>query len=398
MPDFSVFNLLTAAAWLNAGLWLVALAMTWRGLRSQQPLPAPADDALTHTDAPLVSILVPARNEAGRALRASLNSMLAQDYGNFEVVAVNDRSEDATGDILRELAQASHKLIVVEGAEMPAGWLGKPHAMAQAVGASRGEWLLATDADMIFAPAALRTVTAYATAHGFDAVTLLPHVVCGSFWERVFLPVFGWAMLVAMPVSRVNNPRRRESAGVGGFFLMRREALEKVGGYAAVRAEVAEDLRLGALLKESGARLRLESGEDLISTRMQTNLRDLWDGFTKNMFAGMQFKLLPTLAGGASMALFAALPVFAAAATFAAGGAWVLWLPCVLVWLWQAAIFALVNRRWGVPVVYALTMPLGFALFDAVLLNSAWRILSRRGVTWKGREIYGANGVRPPIP
>jgi chlorobactene glucosyltransferase len=203
-------------------------------------------------------------------------------------------------------------------------------------------------------------------------------------------------MLLAMPISRVNDPRRRESSGVGGFFLMRRTALEKIGGYAAVRTEVAEDLRLGALLKESGARLRLESGEDLISTRMQTNLRDLWEGFTKNMFAGMQFKVLQTLGGSLSMALFAVLPVFVGLAVCAAGGAWVLWLPCLLAWLFQVTIFALVNRRWGVPVAYALTMPLGFALFDAVLLNSAWRILSRRGVTWKGRDIYGADGIRPP--
>lgn len=387
------FNLLVLAAWLNAGLWLLALAFTWRGLRQQKLLPAPPPNSV---NAPLISLLVPARNEATRVLRASLASMLAQDYSNLELIAVNDRSTDETGDILRTIAIDDHRLQALDGTATPVNWLGKPHAMAQAVAAARGEWLLATDADMIFAPHAVHTVVSYALANNYDAVTLLPKVVCGSFWERIFLPVFGWSMLVAMPVNRVNDPKRKESVGVGGFFLIRREALEKVGGYAAVRAEVAEDLRLGALLKESGARLRLEYGADLISTRMQTNLRDLWEGFTKNMFAGMQFKLWPTLGGSLSIFLFAVLPLFVAVVGLFIENVRPLSVPCGVVWLLQIAIFALINSRCEVPMRYALTMPLGFAMFDAVLLNSAWRILTRRGVTWKGRNIYGADGVRPP--
>ena len=209
------FNLLTLVGWLNAGLWCVALALTWRGLRQQKPLPAPPDDELAGPDAPLVSLLVPARNEAGRVLRESLASMLEQDYGNLEIIAVNDRSEDDTGDILRAIAKENPNLRAIEGAPAPPDWLGKPHAMAQAVAAARGEWLLATDADMIFAPRAVRTVLDYAQANDYDAVTLLPRIVCGSFWERVFLPAFGWFMLLAMPARRVNNPQRKEAAGVG---------------------------------------------------------------------------------------------------------------------------------------------------------------------------------------
>lgn len=392
MFKWNWFNLLVLAAWLNAGLWLLALVFTWRGLRQQKPLPTPAEGS----SRPLVSLLVPARNEASRVLRASLASMLAQDYNHLEIIAVNDRSTDTTGPILQEIANTNQRLHFIDGTETPEGWLGKPHAMAQAVAAAQGEWLLATDADMIFAPRAVGTVMAHALKHDYDAVTLLPRVECGSFWERIFLPVFGWSMLVAMPISRVNDPRRRESVGVGGFFLLKRAALEKIGGYAAVRAEVAEDLRLGALLKESGARLRLEYGLDLISTRMQTNLSDLWEGFTKNMFAGMQFKLLPTIGGVLSMFIFAVLPWLVAVAGLFSANLRPLCVPCSLVWLLQVAIFALINRSWEVPLRYALTMPLGFALFDAVLLNSAWRILTGRGVVWKGRNIYGAGGVQPP--
>ena len=183
--------------------------------------------------------------------------------------------------------------------------------------------------------------------------------------------------------------------------MLRCEALAEVGGYAAVRAEVAEDLRLGALLKHQGARLRLEYGADLVSTRMQTNLRDLWEGFSKNLFAGMQFRLGAALAGGLGITLGAILPFLAAIFCLAwgltgAARAWRLLAPSGAVWLAQVALFALINKSWGVPLRYALTVPLGFALFVAVLFNSAYRIRAGRGVMWKGRNIYGADGLRPP--
>lgn len=391
------FDWIIVAQWCNALLWWIACGVTWRGVRGQTPLPLASEIPAQ----PLVSILVPARDEAGRVLRASVASMLAQDYDNFEVIAVNDRSTDATGDILQAMAQSDKRLHVIAGTPTPAGWLGKPHALAQALDAARGAWILATDADMLFTPHALRTVLSHALRGGYDAVTLLPRVTCGSFWERVFLPAFGWFMLMAMPLSRVNDPQRKESTGVGGFFLLRREVLENLGGYAAVRADVAEDLRLGALLKASGARLRVEYGTDLVSTRMQTNFWDLWHGFTKNMFAGMQFRVAPTLAGGLSITLFAVLPTLLVLACTVLGlagnaAAWGLWWPSAAVWLAQVSLFALINYSWDVPLRYALTVPLGFALFVAVLFNSAWRIVTRRGVNWKGRNIYGADGVRPP--
>ena len=175
-----------------------------------------------------------------------------------------------------------------------------------------------------------------------------------------------------------------------------------LGAFLAVRADVAEDLRLSTLLKESGARLRLEYGADLVSTRMQTNLPDLWEGFTKNLFAGMQFRLLPTAAGSLSIFLFAVLPPFLALACAFIGltgraWAWQMCAPCAAVWLLQVALGALINHSWEVPLRYALTAPLGFALFVAMLVHSAWLILTKRGVKWKGREIYGADGARPPM-
>lgn len=400
----NALNVVVLVAWATVLLWLLGAALTLRGLLRQRPLESAAAEgvALKSADAPLVSVLVPARNEEERVLPACIRSILSQDYGRFEVVAVNDRSVDATGPILHGIAKADARLRVLDGVEPPPGWLGKPHAMQQALVAARGEWVLATDADMIFEKSALRTALSCALLNNYDAVTLIPHIICLTFWERVFMPVFGWFMVIAMPVHRVNNPRRPEALGVGGFFLMKREWLRRVGEYAALRAEVAEDLRLAELLKQAGARLRIEYAPALISTRMQPTLREIWEGFTKNLFAGTKFNIFQTVAGGISVLLFAVVPV-----AVAAGCAIALWagaspewlrllLPLSLVWAIQVTIFAVINLSWNVPIAYAFTVPLGHALFVMILFNSAWRIMTGSGVTWKGRKLYERAGVRPP--
>jgi chlorobactene glucosyltransferase len=392
----NLITLLYVVAWATWILWLVGAGLTWRGMRRAREILPRADETLKQTDAPFASVLVPARNEAHRVLEAAVRSMLAQDYPSFEIVAVNDRSTDTTGEILRALEKTDAPLRVIEGAPPPDGWLGKPFALQQALNEARGEWILATDADMIFNPAALRSALAEARARSCDALTLIPQVVCLSFWERVFMPVFGWFMLLAAPLERVNDPRRRESLGVGGFFLTKREALERIGGYASVRAEVVEDLRLAELLKRSGAALRVDFAPQLIRTRMQTNLHEIWEGFSKNLFAGAQFSVWRTIAGCLSVTLFAVAPVFAAlaCALLSLSGAnretarFV--LPCLLVWLTQVATFAFVNKRWHVPARYAFAVPLGHALFVAILLNSMLRIMTGAGVVWKGRRLYSA--------
>ncbi|MBD0325189.1 MAG: glycosyltransferase, partial [Pyrinomonadaceae bacterium] len=378
--------------------------LTMLGLQRQRPLEsAPDDGVLTQAAAPLVSVLVPARNEEARVLPACIASILSQDYGRFEVIAVNDRSVDATGSILHAIAKADARLRVIDGAEPPPGWLGKPHALEQALQKSTGEWVLATDADMIFAPEALRTAMAHALANNYDAVTLIPHIVCLTFWERVFTPIFGWYAVMVAPVHRVNDPRKRESMGIGGFFLIRRDWLQRVGAYAALRAEVAEDLRMAELLKQEGARLRIEYAPDLISTRMQPTFRDIWEGFSKNLFAGTRFNLFQSFVGGLGILLATIMPILAAVvcaiALWAGANAELMkvFVPLVLVWAIQFVIFVLINLNWKIPIAYAFAAPLGHALFVAILFNSAFRIATGSGVMWKGRKLYErAGGVRPP--
>lgn len=402
MLELNLFNVFVGLTWLTLLLWLGSMFLTLRGLLRQKPLPPLGDKTLSEIDAPFVSLLVAARNEEHRVLEQSIRSMLAQNYESFEVIAVNDRSTDRTGEILHSLARADSRLRVIDGRELPAGWLGKPHALQQALDAARGTWVLATDADVIFARGALPTAIAHALAGGYDAVTLIPYIDCLSFWERVFMPTFGWFMLMAMPTERVNDPQRTEAVGIGGFFLIRRQSLERIGGYEAVRAEVAEDLRTATLLKSSGARLRIDYAPDLLRTRMQTNLKEIWEGFTKNLFAGAKFSLPFAVFSSISVFLYAVAPALLwmfclVVVTLGGRGEWwQLFVPAFLVWLVQVTTFAVINRNWSIPTVYALTVPLGHLLFILILLNSAFKIAAGRGVTWKGRTLYDRTGVVPP--
>lgn len=395
-------TILISALWFVALSWLVMIVLTLRGLSRQRPLSATSNSRLLKSDAPLVSILVPARNEEKRVLENCIRSILAQDYGNFEVIAVNDRSTDNTGSILEALAGSDDRLRVIEGEELPSGWLGKPYAMQQAWSLARGEWILATDADMIFEPAALRTAVDQALENNADALTLIPRFETGSFWERVMIPTWEWVFLMFTVFYRVHDEKSDRGAGIGGFFLIRRAVLDCVGGYEGLKDEVMEDVRLAERVKRAGARMMIERAPGLVSTRMYTTFGEMWECSTKNWFSGVNFSFPFALVCVVSMYLGAVLPVLIALVSIVAlalgAGAQFGWVavPAALSWLLQVVMMVIVNRRSGVSVVYALTVPLGVGLIYAMLFDSSVRITTGLGVTWKGRRIYERRGVRPP--
>ena len=397
-----MFTLFISALCFIAFAWLVVVALTLHGLSRQRPLLATANLRLTASDAPLVSILVPARNEEQRVLEPCIRSILAQDYGNFEVIAVDDRSTDNTGTILKTLAMSDERLRVIEGEELPPGWLGKPYAMQQALRHARGEWILATDADMIFDAAALRTALDRVLETNEDALTLIPRFEAGSFWERVMIPTWEWVFLMFMIFYRINDPKSDGAAAIGGFFLIRRAVLDRVGGYEELKNEVMEDVRLAAKIKRLGARLMIDRAPALIRTRMYTNFSEMWECSTKNWFSGVNFSFPLALACVVSMYLGGIVPpliglvsVLATVLGISAGLGPVI-VAAASSWLLQVLLMAIASKRSEVSVIYALTAPLGLALIYAMLFDSSVRITTGRGVTWKGRRIYDRRGVQPP--
>ena len=385
-----------------AFVWVVILVLTLRVLSGQKFLLPTTDLRLTARDAPLVSILVPARNEQHRVLEACMRSILAQDYGRFEVIAVDDRSTDATAAILSAFAKRDERLRVIEGKELPPGWLGKPYAMQQAVNLARGEWILATDADMIFEPTALRTALDRTLSARADALTLIPRFEARSFWERVMIPTWAWVFLMFAVFYRIDDPKSDGAVGIGGFFLMRRTVLDRVGGYDGLKDEVMEDVRLAERIKHSGARLLSDQAPALISTRMYATFGEMWEGSTKHWFSGVNFSLPFALLCVVSMYLAAVVPPLIALTTGVAIVTGVathpgsLFIAAALSWLLQVLVLSIVGTRAEVSPVYALTAPLGLATMYAMLFDSSIRITTGRGVTWKGRKIYDRHGVRRP--
>ena len=402
LAQFGFVTVLELTLWFLVLVWLVSVVLTLYGLSLRRHLSPLKDKSLEDHVAPLVSVLVPARNEAQRILAKSIQSILAQDYEPFEVIAIDDRSTDATSDILKSLATADGRLQVIEGEELPAGWLGKPYAMHQGLSQARGEWILATDADMIFDRSALRTAMNHLLAEKGDALTLIPRFEAGSFWERVMIPTWEWVFLMFAVFYRINNPKTLGAAGVGGFFLMRRAVLERVGSYEALRDEVMEDVRLAEMIKRSGARLFTEHAPNLISTRMYRTFGEMWECSTKNWFSGMKFSLPFALWCVVSMYFMSVAPPLMAlvsALGMAAGASADLWLwfiPAALSWLLQVLVLGMVSKKSEVSPAYALTAPLGLGVLYAMLLDSSVRITAGKGVTWKGRKIYERGGVRPP--
>ena len=375
-----------------------SLALTWWlhrfhrfGLRVTPGMAALAGNG------PLIAVIVPARNEA-RNIRRCVAGLLAQRYPNLAVIVVDDGSTDDTPRILAELARTSPRLRVVTGEPLPPGWAGKPHALAQGVQAAPPEaaWFCFVDADTFAEPDLIGAAYAAALTHGAEMLSLFTFQELNTFWERVIMPLVFSALAVGFPPERVNDPARPEAVANGQFIFIRRETYAAVGGHAALRGSIVEDKALAENVKRAGHRLLLADGRALARTRMYAGLTEVWQGWTKNIYLGLDGRL-PLLLVGILTALAGALFLpgwlIAGTAWLANGGglpAGLVTAQAVLTWVAVALVRTEVSRELGLPRWYALTLPLGAALFAAMMIVSALR--GRRGVRWKGRT-YQATGV-----
>ena len=281
MESFSTaFFGILAAAWIIGGLRVARGMARVPRLGEVSPLP----DA----DCPAISILVPARNEAAR-LPQALPTLLAQDYPRYEVIVVNDRSCDATGEILGQFASQHQNLRVHHLTELPAGWLGKPHALEVGYQHATGEWLVFTDADVRFAPDLLRRAVALAREKGWEHLTLLLMADLEGFWEKTAVSFWGMGLVFGTEAWRVSNPRSRRYLGVGAFQLLRRSAYEAIGTHRRLALEVVDDIKLGKLVKLIGLRSGVALAGERLRLRWQEGLLNLIRGLTKEFLCRLRF-------------------------------------------------------------------------------------------------------------
>jgi chlorobactene glucosyltransferase len=376
----------------NAVLDLATLAFCARTLnvtlRSNEQIErvGPADGL------PFLSIVVPARNEE-RQIETCVRSLLSQEYGEFEIVVVDDRSSDATKSIADRLASEYPRVRVVEGEELPAGWVGKPWALAQGMRAARGSWLLFTDADTEHHPYACASAMRYALAKDLSFLSVLPTQRFETLAERAFLPTILWMIAFGVgSLDAINDPGRAGAAIFNGqYILCERTALETIGGHERVRASIAEDYDMARIIKRDGRfRAMLAGANDLVHTRMYRSFAEIWGGFSKNLYHGLKEHPRHGVLAVLALAAISPLPEIALARALAkAEYAKALWLAADIAA--TAAAAELGMRRSRFPRGSGLWLPLGAATMLAIVVNSA--IVHRTGnVRWRGR-IYTREGT-----
>ncbi len=245
---------------------------------------------------PGVTVVIPARNEGGM-LPSTIPTICGQDYPDMRVVVVDDQSEDDSGVVLEKLRGEYSNLTVIRGADRPAGWCGKPWAVTQGVGVATTDLLLFTDADCAFHVRAVKTAVRFLEERGLDMVSVFPQMVFGSLIEEIGLAGFLGGLAMVYPTPQANDPKSTMALAAGGFILVRRAAYEAIGGHAAVKNELIEDVNLAWKLKASGAKVHCRLTRDLVSTRMYEGFGDLWEGLGKNVYGGGGISAQPFLGG-----------------------------------------------------------------------------------------------------
>ena len=331
---------------------------------------------------PRVSIIVPARNEEAD-IELSLTRLLELDYDNYEVIAVNDRSTDRTGEIMDSVARTrgEDRLRVLHRRELPAGWLGKTHAMWTATNQATGEWLLFTDADVVFKPDSVRRALAYAEAERADHVVLFPQMIMKKPGEYMMIAFFQTMFVFGHRPWKVADPKSRDHMGVGAFNLVRRSVYDAVGTYQALRMEVLDDMKLGKVVKNAGFAQRNVFGADLISIRWAHGARGVVDNLTKNFFAVLSFQWPRTIISAFGLAFLNLMPFVG---LLIAHG----WdrLPYGIAVGAMFSIYVGMSWRSGVPAYYFVLHPVSSVLFIYTLLRSMFHTLWNDGIVWRGTK------------
>jgi glycosyltransferase involved in cell wall biosynthesis len=331
--------------------------------------------------APPVSIIVPARNE-GENIEPTLIQLLALDYDNYEIIAVDDRSTDQTGEIMDRIAadpRAHQHLKVIHVNELPPGWMGKTHAMWTAGQQASGEWLLFTDADVLFKPDALRRALAYAESEPADHLVVFPHIIMKRPGEKMMIAFFQTLFVFGHRPWKVADPKTKDHMGVGAFNLIRRIVYDDIGTYERLRMEVIDDMKLGKVVKNAGYAQRAVFGDDLISIRWARGAMGVVRNLTKNFFALMSFQWPRALLSCLGLAFLNLMPFIGV--LLAHGWAR---LPYAVAMLAMFLIYVGMSWKSAVPPYYFVLHPISTILFVYTMLRSTLLTLGRGGVVWRG--------------
>ena len=327
---------------------------------------------------PSISIIFAARNEQEK-LAAALKTLTALDYPQLEIIAVDDRSTDATTQILTEYAARDSRIRVARVNELPAGWLGKPHALLKAYEVSRGELLLFTDADVHFQPDTLRRAVSLFAERKLDHLTLLCGLQMEGFWEKLLLTFFGLVFQLSTDPQRVSNPKSSRSyVGIGAFQLVRRSVYEAGGTHRRLALEVVDDLKLAKIVRQAGARSCIGISDEHVSVRWHAGLANIVRGVTKNFFAAAGYRITLVVAHCLIIFLVSILPFVAL--PFLHGWTLAFAIISVVIAIGFQACAAAVMK---VSPLYGFTHPIGALIYLFMVFRSTAITLKQGGVVWR---------------
>lgn len=365
---------------------VTALFYAWRSLRVLGGwMRVPAVDGAP--GGPALSIIVPARDEE-RSIEPCVRSLLGQSGVDAEVIVVDDGSTDGTAAILARLSAEFPVLRVVSGEPLPAGWAGKPWACAQGARFARGEWLLFTDADSRHEAHASASTLAFARAKNADALSIMTGQELGTLAEAAILPaILQMIVFAAGMLTEINDPLRPDRALANGqYILVSRIAYDALGGHAALRSEIVEDIEFARRLKRDGRfRLIVAEATHLVHVRMYRSFREIWDGFTKNAYLGARGDVRAIAGGVTFCALLSIAPPLLALAALRRGRRAEA-AEAIAASLTVMGVSAFGARFVSMPRKLAVFAPFGIAMFGAIALNSTRRALTGSGFEWRGRR------------
>lgn len=381
---FEIFIIIVTLVTIRCCLRALYLINSW------EPLPVIKE---TYQESPFISVIIPARNEE-KSIRQCLNSLVKQTYADFEIIVIDDQSDDKTAEIVKEFTGKDPRVRLMQSEPLPTGWLGKCWALHQATRTAKGEYFLFSDADLVHQPWTLASAYRYAVQKKIDFLTLKYTLLAKTFWEKMVLPCLYFLEDWFVVSSREVNDMNKQSAVLakGDFILVRRETYEKAGGHQAVKNEIVESAALMSRFKRSGHRVRLLDGSDLIRVRKFHNLKEIIDSYFKLLYyAFLPVEKRITGLVSASVIILSLLPLYVLV--------WMLLSQSlsknillaissfleILVFLFTAMVF---YKRDNFNPHYAWGFPLGVLITSFITLKALFAVTGRKGVYWRDR-VYG---------
>lgn len=363
-------------ALLAVGFWMVAglhLARAKKSLAFLADIPLAKDGIL-----PKVSIIIAARNEE-RKLEQALRSVLGLEYPHLEIFVMNDRSTDGTSEILDRIANQDHRVMIRHLTDLPDGWLGKNYALHAGAREATGEFLLFTDADIVFHPQALRKAIAHVQKSRLDHLTVIPEDTMPEFFLRIVAAAFGIFFFLVFQPWKAKDPRSRKYMGIGAFNLVRASAYAGIGGHRSIAMRPDDDLKLGKLLKQNGYRQDVLIGKGMVTLEWYRSLGELIEGLMKNSFAGVEYRISVVLLVTVGALLGQVWPWIGMVVT--TGPAQALYGVAVVL---MVVVFWVAMAPYGIKPWHGVLFPIAMLLLLFIQWRAMILTLWSGGITWRG--------------